>query len=149
MIAYLNIYIYIYTHTFMKNKKHPCRSDTFKKVLLLKGSLPYGCFLRHFIYFFSFILLYSFIIDNAKPTYLFFKLHDLFQIAQSIICYIIDQSNAHWKCQWWPLSWFPVRFCFIQINYAYETKKAIHFIDICSKPYSAYILNSTKFLFML
>ena len=35
-------------------------------------------FSRHFIYFFFFILLYSFIIDNAKPTCLFFKIHDIF-----------------------------------------------------------------------
>ena len=29
---------------------------------------------------------FSFVIDNAKPTCLFFKLHELFQIAKSIIC---------------------------------------------------------------
>ena len=41
---------------------------------------------RHFIYFFFFVLLNKFIIDNAKPTCLFFKLNDLLQIARSIIC---------------------------------------------------------------
>ena len=35
---------------------------------LLKVTLPYGCFSHYF----------SFIIDNAKPTCLFFKLYDLF-----------------------------------------------------------------------
>ena len=60
--------------------------DEYKKNTFTKSNTPHGCFSRHFIYFFFFILLHSFIIDNAKPTCLFFKLHDLFQIAQSIIC---------------------------------------------------------------
>ena len=55
-------------------EKHPVTSDTFKKILLLKVTLPYGCFSRHFIYFFFFILLYSVIINNAKPTCVFFKI---------------------------------------------------------------------------
>ena len=103
------LYLCIYTVIL---EKHLWTSDTFKKLLSLKVTLLYVCFSPHFIYFFFFILLYSFIIDNAKPTCLFFKLHDLFQIVQSIICYIIGQNNAHWKYKWWPLSWFPVRLCF-------------------------------------
>ena len=43
---------------------------------LLKVTLPYVCFSRYF----------SFVIDNAKSTSLFFKFCELFQIAQSIIC---------------------------------------------------------------
>ena len=35
--------------------------------------MPYGCFSSYF----------SFVIDNAKPTCLFFELYELFQIAQS------------------------------------------------------------------
>ena len=42
---------------------------------------------------------------------------------------------------WWPQSWFTVQFCFLQRNYAYERKISIYFIDICSKPYSAYFLH--------
>ena len=76
-------YIYIYKYI---REKHPWTNDTLKKILLLNVTLPCGCFSRHTIYFFFFILLYSFTIDNAKPTCLFFKLHYLFQIAQSIIC---------------------------------------------------------------
>ena len=84
-IYYIYIYIYTYIYIYIR-EKHPWTSDTFKKMLLLKVTLPYEYFSRHFIYFFFCILLYSFIIDNAKATCLFFRLHDLFQIAQSIIC---------------------------------------------------------------
>ena len=84
-IIYIYVYIYIHIYIYIR-EKHPWTSDTFKKMLLLKVTLPYEYFSRHFIYFFFCILLYSFIIDNAKATCLFFRLHDLFQIAQSIIC---------------------------------------------------------------
>ena len=95
--------------------------------LLIKVSLPYGCFSHYF----------NFIIDNVKQTCLFFKLHGLFRIAQSIGCQIIDLNNVHWKYQWWSLSFFQVRFCFLQRNYAHETKISIYFIDICSRPFHA------------
>ena len=127
------MYIYIYIR-----ENHPWTSDTFKKTLLLKVALPYWCFSHRSIYFFFFILLYSFIINNPKQTCLFFNFHDLLQIAQSIICQIIGQNNAHWQYQWWLLNWFPVRFCLLLRNYAYETKIILHLIDISSKPYSTY-----------
>ena len=80
-IYYINIYIsyihisiiYIYVYIYIRGK-HPWTSDPFKKALILKVTLPYGCFSRHFIYFFFFILLYSVIINNAKPTCVFFKI---------------------------------------------------------------------------
>ena len=76
--------MYIYTCI---RRKHPWTSDTFEKILLLVflSNTPLWVFSRHFIYFFSFILLYSFIIDNAKPTCLSFKSHAMFPITQSII----------------------------------------------------------------
>ena len=80
-------------------------------------------------------------------TCLFFKLYGLFQIAQSIICHIIGQNNPYWKYRLWLLGWFPVRFCFLERNYAYEMKISVHFIDIYSEPYSAYFLNSMQVSF--
>ena len=59
----------------------------------------------------------------------------------------IGQNNAHWKYQWWPVTWFPVGFCFLQRNYFHETKISVHLIDICSKPYFAYFLNSIQISF--
>ena len=59
----------------------------FKK---LQATPPYGCFSRYF----------SFIIENAKPTRLFFKLYELFQIAQSINIIDVGPNNAHWRYQW-------------------------------------------------
>ena len=41
----------------------------------------------------------------------------------------------------------PVRFCFLQRNYSYETKISIRFIDICSESYSAYFLVSIQISF--
>ena len=80
-------------------------------------------------------------------TCLFFKSYGLFQIAQSIICHIIGQNNPYWKYWLWLLGWFPVRFCFLERNYAYEMKISVHFIDIYSEPYSAYFLNSMQISF--
>ena len=60
---HMNMSVYTYIHTYIH--------DTFKKLALLKATLPCGCFSRHLVYFFFFILLYSFIIDNAKPICLF------------------------------------------------------------------------------
>ena len=71
-ISYIHISI-IYMYIYIRGK-HPWTSDPFKKALVLKVTLPYGCFSRHFIYFFFFILLYSVIINNAKPTCVFFKI---------------------------------------------------------------------------
>ena len=127
-----NIYIYIYIYIYISLHNLKNLKNTFGGVILLNGctqTLPYGCFSRYF----------SFVIDKAKPTCLFFILYELFQIAQSIIRQIIGQL--------WPLSWFPVRFCFLQRNYSYETKISIHFIDICSNPCSAYFLNSIQVSF--
>ena len=71
----ISLYLYIHTNislsNFKKHEKHPWRSDTFKKFAGFTA---------------TFLLYFSFVIDNAKPTCLFFKLYELFQIAQSIIC---------------------------------------------------------------
>ena len=72
-IFLLYIYMYIYIYIYIRGK-HPWTSDPFKKALVLKVTLPYGCFSCHFIYFFFFILLYSVINNNAKPTCVFFKI---------------------------------------------------------------------------
>ena len=63
-------YIYICIYIYIRGK-HPWTSDPFKKALVLKVTLPYGCFSRHFIYFFIFTLLYSFVIDNEANLPIF------------------------------------------------------------------------------
>ena len=99
--------LYVPFVQFKKHEKYPWTSDTFsakacnstrtntrlwvlftfhvlvlKPATLLELTLAYGCFSRSF----------SFAIDNTKPTCLYFKFHELFQIAQSIICYILVKT---------------------------------------------------------
>ena len=117
--------------------------------------LSYILYLHLYIYIYNIyiIYIYRYIIYVLFLYYIYiynlpvFKSYGLFQIAQSIICHIIGQNNPYWKYRLWLLGWFPVRFCFLERNYAYEMKISVHFIDIYSEPYSAYFLNSMQISF--
>ena len=97
----------------------------------------YGCFSRYF----------SFVIDNAKPACLFFK--NCINYFKSRKAHVWDNWSKQCTQEVLVMATelvsstilFPTKKLF------FETKISIHFIDICSRPYSAFFLNSIQVSF--